>query len=88
MNSEGTTSVTNREALRLRAPCKTEWNSVFEYIDRALQLKDAITKFSEDDIEMNGWIDRKGDENTPDGETGRIGKNMVHTTHPHFFLFP
>ena len=34
----------DRGPLRLHAPVKTRWNSVFDCINRALQLKDAINK--------------------------------------------
>ena len=47
---EGNASTADRGALRLHAPIKTRWNSVFDCINRALQLKDAITRF--------GWPDR------------------------------
>ena len=43
---EGTRSSTDREALRLCARVQTRWHSVFECINRALQLKDVISKFS------------------------------------------
>ena len=46
----------DRGALRLHAPIKTRWNSVFDCINRALQLKDAITRFSENDMELDGRI--------------------------------
>ena len=46
----------DRGALRLHAPIKTQSNSVFDCINRALQLKDAITRFSESDMELDGRI--------------------------------
>ena len=51
-------------------------------------MKNAITKLSENDMELDGWIDGAGDEDTVDGEAGRIGKKMVRTTRPHSLLFP
>ena len=42
---EGNADAADRGALRLHAPVKTRWNSVFDCINRALQLKDAITRF-------------------------------------------
>ena len=47
---------------------KTQWNSVFDCINGALQLKDAITRFSENDMELDGQIDGEDDENTADGK--------------------
>ena len=63
-------SASDRGALRLHAPIKTRWNSVFECINRALQLKDPITRFLENDMELDGRIDREDDEKTSDGEVG------------------
>ena len=77
----------DRGALRLHAPVKTRWNSVFDCINRALELKDAITRFSENDMELDGRIDGEDDENTSDGEAGRVVEEMVRTTHPHSLLF-
>ena len=71
----------------MHEPVKTRWNSVFDCINRALQLKDAITRFSEHDMELDGWIDGEDDENTSDGEAGRVIEEMVRTTHPHSLLF-
>ena len=84
---EGNADAANRGALRLHAPIKTRWNSVFDCINRALQLKDAITRFSENDMELDGRIDGEDDENTSDGEAGRVVEEMVRTTHPHSLLF-
>ena len=84
---EGNASATDRGALRLHAPVKTRWNSVFDCINRALELKDAITRFSENDMELDGRIDGEDDENTSDGEAGRVVEEMVRTTHPHSLLF-
>ena len=61
---------------------------MFGCINRALQLKDAITTFSENDMEMDGRIDCEDDEDTSDGEARGIVKEMVRITHPHFLLFP
>ena len=61
---------------------------MFECINRALELKDAITRFSENDMELNGWVNGEGDEDTSDVEVGRIGEEMVRTTHPHSLFFP
>ena len=69
---EGNADAADRGALRLHAPVKTRWNSVFDCINRALQLKDAITRFSENDMELDGRIDGEDDENTSDGEAGRV----------------
>ena len=60
---------------------------MFDCINRALQLKDAITRFSENDMELDGWIDGEDDENTSDGKVGRVVEEMVRTTHPHSLLF-
>ena len=60
---------------------------MFDCINRALQLKDAITRFSEDDMELDGRIDGEDDENMSDGEVGRVVEEMVRTTHPHSLLF-
>ena len=62
-------------------------NSVLDCINRALQLKDAITRFSDNDMELDGQIDGEDDENTSDGEVGRVVKEMVCTIHPHSLLF-
>ena len=71
----------------MHAPAKTRWNSVFDCINRALQLKDAITRFLENDMELDGWIDGEDDENTSDGKVGRVIREMVRTTHPNSLLF-
>ena len=84
---EGNADEADRGALRLHAPVKTRWNSVFDCINRALQLKDTITRFSENDMELDGRIDGEDDENTSDGEAGRVVEEMVRTTHPHSLLF-
>ena len=84
---EGNANAADRGALRLHAPVKTRWNSVFDCINRALQLKGAITRFSENDMELDGQIDGEDDQNTSDGEVGRVGEEMVCTTHPHSLLF-
>ena len=84
---EGNADAADRGALRLHVPVKTRWNSVFDCINRALQLKDAITRFSENDMELDGRIDGEDDENTSDGEVGRVVKEMVCTIHPHSLLF-
>ena len=60
---------------------------MFDCINRALQLKEAITRFSENDMELDGRIDGEDDENTSDGEAGRVVEEMVHTPHPHSLLF-
>ena len=83
----GSTDPADRGAFRLHAPVKTRWNSVFDCINRALELKDAITRFSENDMELEGRIDGEDDENTSDGEAGRVVEEMVCTTHPHSLLF-
>ena len=70
----------------LHVPIKTRWNSVFDCINRALQLKDAITRFSENGMELDGRIDGEDDENPSVGEVGRVVKEMVCTTHPHSLL--
>ena len=45
---------------------------MFECIDKALQFKDAITRFLEADMELDGWIDGEDNEETSDGKAGRI----------------
>ena len=50
-------------------------------------MKDAITKLSENDMELDGRIDGEDDENMSDGEGGRVVEEMVRTTHPHSLLF-
>ena len=60
---------------------------MFGSINRALQLKNAITRFSANDMELDGRIDGEDDENTSDGEVGRVVEEMVRTTHPHSLLF-
>ena len=60
---------------------------MFDCINRALQLKDAITSFAKNDMELDGRIDGEDDENTSDGEAGRVVEEMVRTTHPHSLLF-
>ena len=87
MECERRASAVDRDALRLYALIKTRWNSVFDCINRAWQFKDAITRFSENDMELDGWIDGEDDENTSDGEVGRVVKKMVRTTHPYSLLF-
>ena len=84
---EGKVSATDRGNLRLHAPVKTQWNSVFDCINRALQLTDAITRFSENDMELDGRIDGEDHKNTSDGESGRVVEERVRTTHPHSLLF-
>ena len=37
-------------------------------------MKDATTKFSKNDMELDGWMDGEDDEDTLDGEVGRIGE--------------
>ena len=49
---------------------------MFECINRALQLKDAITRFSENEMELNGWTDGEDDEDRSDGEGGGFGEEM------------
>ena len=61
---------------------------MFDCINRALQLKDAVTRFSENEIKLDGRADGKDDEEIADGETGKIGKEMVRRTYPHSLLFP
>ena len=61
---------------------------MFDSINRALKLKDAITRFSENDMELDGRIDGEDDGTTLDGEVGRVVEEMVRTTHPHSLLFP
>ena len=63
---EGSASVVDRGALWLCASTKTLQNCLFECINRALQFKDAITRFSKNDMELDGWIDGKDDEETLD----------------------
>ena len=60
---------------------------MFDCINRALQLKDAITRVSENDMELDGRIDGEDDENMADGEAGRVVEEMVRTTHPNSLLF-
>ena len=51
-------------------------------------MKDAITRFSENDMELDGRINGEDDENTPYGEIGSVAsKEMVRTTHSHSLLF-
>ena len=38
-------------------------------------------------MELDGRIDGEDDENTSDGEAGKVVKEMVRTTHPHSLLF-
>ena len=38
-------------------------------------------------MELDGRIDGEDDENTSDGEAGRVVEEMVRTTHPHSLLF-
>ena len=64
--------MTNRGALRLCTPIKTRWKSVFECINRALQSKDAINRFSENDREFDGRINGKDDEDMSDGNLGEL----------------
>ena len=59
---EGSSSATARRVLRLCTRVKTRWNVVFECIDRALELKDAITTFSGNDMELDGRIHGEKDE--------------------------
>ena len=87
MEYGGSATITNRGALRLCTSVKTSWNSVFECINRALLLKNSITTFSKNDIELDGLIVNEDNEDTSDGEAGRIREEMVHTTHPHSLLF-
>ena len=61
---------------------------MYECVNGALQLKDAITRFSEDDMELDGRINGKDGEDTSHGEVRGIGEEMVHLPHPHSFLFP
>ena len=84
---EGNASAADRGALRLHAPVKIRWNSVFDCISKALQLKDAITRFSGNDMELDGRIDGEDDENTSDGEVGRVIEEIVYITHFHSLLF-
>ena len=84
---EGNANAVDRGALRFHALVKTRWNSVFDCINRPLQMKDAITRFSENNMELDGQIDGEDDENTSDGQVGRVIKQMVRTTHPHSLLF-
>ena len=42
---------------------------------------------AESDMELDGRIDGEDDENTSDGEVGRVVEEMVRTTHPHSLLF-
>ena len=39
-------------------------------------------------MELDGLIDGEDNEETSDGEVGRIGEEMVHTTHPRSLVFP
>ena len=57
MECEGCTSAIDRGASKLRSRIKTQWNSVFECINNTLYLKDVITRFSKDDMELDGQID-------------------------------
>ena len=38
-------------------------------------------------MELDGRIDGEDDENTSDGEAGRVVEEMVRTTHPHSCVF-
>ena len=60
---------------------------MFDCINRALQLKDAITRVEENNMELDDRIGGENDENTSDGEPGRVVEEMVRTTHPHSLYF-
>ena len=60
---------------------------MFECIDRALQLKDAIGQLSKNDMELVGRINGKDDEEMLDAKPRRIGEEMMCTRHPYSFLF-
>ena len=83
---EGNASAADRGSLRLHAPIKTRWNSVFGCINKALQLKDAITRFSENDMELDGRIDGEDDDICQMGKLGEYRRNGAHNTSP-FFVF-
>ena len=85
---KGSASAADRWDLKLCALVKTRWNSVFECINRALHLKDAITRFSENDVELDGRIHGEDKEGMSDAEIGRIGVEIVRPTHLHSLLFP
>ena len=87
-NVERNENATDTRSLKLLAPVKIGWNSVFECINRGLKLKDSITKLSENDMEVGGRIDEKEDEDTSDGERGAKGHNIVRTTHSNYLLIP
>ena len=82
-NFEGSTSATNRGGLRLRAPIKAQWISVFECIDRALRLKDAIIKFSKHDMGVDGRFDDKDDDEMLACKACRGGHKTMRKTHAH-----
>ena len=54
---------------------------MFECIDRALQLRDAANRFSENEMELEGRFDGEDNEDTSDEEAGGIGEEMMHTKH-------
>ena len=61
---------------------------MFECINRALQLKDAITRFSENDMDLDGRLDGEDDEETRQMvKLADLVEEMVRTTHPHSLLF-
>ena len=67
---------------------RPEEESVFECVNRTLKLKETITKFSENNMKVDGRINGKDNKETSDGEADVDGHNMVHTTNAHSLSFP
>ena len=84
---KGTVSAIDRRALRLCTPIKTQHDSVFACINRVLKLTEVTTGCAENDMKVDGRIDGKDDEDTPDGKAGAGGHSLMSTTHIHFLLF-
>ena len=59
---------------------------MFECTNRALQLKDSITRFSENHMELDGWIDEKVDEDTSDGKLANWRGTGAHNAYPFFVV--
>ena len=48
--------------MRLSSPIKTSWNSVPTFINKNLELKVAITRFSQNEVEVDERIDGEDDD--------------------------
>ena len=70
--------------MRPRSNLRSQWNSLLWCANRALKLNDAISKYAENDIEVDGRIDGENDVDMSDGEAFRSDHSIVYAKKAHF----